>query len=441
MKKAELNSTVRLDRFRVGTVGGREVEINDDNQILILGGGFAGLFTALHLEALGCPLPIKLIDREARFTFKPLLYELLSDEVQVDGVWPLYEELLGDCTATYVCGNVQSIDLQNQRVELESGVSHGYRYLVIALGDTVGYFDVSGAREHTFTFRTVADALNLGQQLQHKLQAAVRTEDTEQRRALLTTAIVGAGPSGVELAATLADLLPARYEELGGNAEAIRIVVFQRSSDILPGWVSQDVHKIARTALDERQVPVQLCLNATVKAIQPGSLTYQQADEDDALAAETIIWTAGSATHPLVRKLPVPEVHCDERGRPYLTSALQLIGMPNVFAGGDCAVDVRAPQPATAQVAYQQGRAIARNIQALIEDRSLEPTDITIRGTLMKLGLEEGVAEILNKVQIAGRTGHLIRQALYRGLLPMPAKNLKLGVEWIASEVFEKQGL
>lgn len=416
------------------------MEKNDNHQILILGGGFAGLFTALHLEALGCPLPIKLIDRATRFTFKPLLYELLSNEVEIEVVGSSYEDLLGDRAATYICDSIQSIDLQNQRVELASGASYGYRYLVIAVGDTVGYVDVPGAQEHTLTFRTVVDALNLGQHLRRTLQAAVRTEAAELRQALLTTAIVGAGPSGVELAATLADLLPAWYEELGGNAEAIRIVLLQRSWDILPGWVSSDVRKIASTALAERQATVQLCLNATVESIQPSSLTYQQADEDYSLAAETIIWTAGSATHPLIRNLPIPAVHQDERGRPYLTSALQLIGIPNVFAGGDCAVDARAPQPATAQVAYQQGRAIANNIQALIEGRSLEVADVNIRGTLMKLGLEEGVAEMLDTVQISGRAGHFIRQALYRGLLPTPAQDLKLGAEWIAREVFEKQG-
>ncbi|MBE7383850.1 MAG: NAD(P)/FAD-dependent oxidoreductase [Leptolyngbya sp. SIO1E4] len=406
--------------------------------MLILGGGFAGLFTALYLSDLECPLPVTLIDRNPRFIFKPLLYELLSHEVDVDVAWPHYEELLSDRDVTYVKGSIGSIDLQAQQVELESGLSYGYRYLVIALGDIAAYFNVPGAEDHAFTFRTAEDALNLGKHLRQTLQQAVQTEVAEQRQALLTTAIVGAGPSGVELAATLADLLPAWYETLGGNPQEIRVVLLQRSSDILQGVVGVGLQETAEKALNKRRIPVELRLNSTVQVVEPDSLTYCQADTETSLAASTIVWTAGSATHPLIEALPIPEMHCDPRGRPYLTSALQLIGLPNVFAGGDCAVNVHAPQPATAQVAYQQGRAIAQNIMALIENRSPEPADVKLRGNLIKLGMEESTVEILKKVKISGHIGHLIRQAAYLNLLPTPARNLKLSSEWITDELFEQ---
>lgn len=412
--------------------------VDTDNQVLILGGGFAGLFTALHLSSSNCPLPVKLIDREPRFIFKPLLYELLSNEVQVDITWPSYEELLANRGITHILGSVQAINLSNRRVELESGVSYGYRYLVLALGDMAGYFGVPGAQDYTFAFRTAQDALDLGKHLRQKLQQAAQTKDVEKRRALLTVAIVGAGPSGVELTATLADLLPDWYQQLDGNPEEIRIVVLQRNSDILKGAVGDSLRQTAKKALTKRQIPVELLLNASVKEVEPDALSYHQADETSTLKAETIVWTAGSATHPLIKSLPIPEEHRDPRDRPYVTSALQIIGLPNVFAGGDCAVDARDPQPATAQVAYQQGRAIARNIQALIEDREPEPVDINIRGTLMKLGIGESVAEILDKVKIEGRVGHLVRQATYLSLLPTPARNLKLSAEWITDEIFEQ---
>ncbi|MEO1295601.1 MAG: NAD(P)/FAD-dependent oxidoreductase [Cyanobacteria bacterium J06636_16] len=411
---------------------------SSDEQILILGGGFAGLFTALHLSASKCPLPIKLIDRETRFIFKPLLYELLSNEVQVNVTWPRYEELLTNRDITHILGNIKSINLQERRVELESGLSYGYRYLVIALGDTAGYFGVPGAAEHTFTFRTANDVLSLGKHLRQKLQEAVQTEDAAKRQALLTVAIVGAGQSGVELSATVADLLPDWYEKLDGNPEELRVVVLQRGSEILKGSVGDELRKIANKALDERQVPVELLLEASVKEVKPGMLIYRQADEDHTVEAETVVWTAGSTTHPLVKALPIEETHRDSRGRPYLTSALQLVGIPNVFAGGDCAVDVQDPQPATAQVAYQQGRAIAQNILAAIEGRDLKPVDVNLRGTLMKLGIEESIAEIMGKVRVAGHAGHLIRQATYLSLLPTPARNLKLGAEWLTEEVFEQ---
>lgn len=411
---------------------------SNDEQILILGGGFAGLFTALHLGSSQCPLPIKLIDRETRFVFKPLLYELLSNEVQVNVTWPRYDEILGDRNVAHILGDIQSIDLQNRKVELASGLSYGYRYLVIALGDTAGYFNVPGADEHTFTFRTAEDALGLGKHLRQKLQEAAQTEDDAKRKALLTVAIVGAGPAGVELSATLGDLLPDWYAKLGGNPEELRIALLQRGSEILKGSVSDQLREMAEQALGKRQVPIELLLEASVKAIAPQELTYLQDDMERTLSAETIVWTAGSATHPLVRSLALEDVHRDPKGRPYLTSALQLIGSPNVFAGGDCATNVHDPQPAIAQVAYQQGRAIAHNILAMIEGRDPKPVDVSLRGTLMKLGIEESIAEIMGRVRVAGHAGHLIRQATYLSLLPTPARNLKLGAEWITDEVFEQ---
>lgn len=171
----------------------------DDNQVLILGGGFTGLFTAMHLASAHCPLPITLIDRETRFIFKPLLYELLSNEVSVNVVWPRYEELLGDRDVTYVLGDIETIDLENRQVVLKSGLTYGYRYLVIALGDTAAFFGVPGAKTHAFRFRTADDALELGKHLRMNLQKATQEEDDEERRSLLTTTIVGAGPSGSDV--------------------------------------------------------------------------------------------------------------------------------------------------------------------------------------------------------------------------------------------------
>lgn len=410
----------------------------NNNQIVILGAGFAGLFTALHLEALGCPLPIMLIDRNHRFVFKPLLYELLSEEVPEEAVWPHYEDLLGDRGITHIQGEVQSIDLQHQQVILDSEVSCGYQYLVIALGDVVGYFDIPGAPEYTLTFRTGEDVLRLRTHLQQQLHQASQLENAEQRQAALTIAMIGAGPCGIELAATLADLVPAWYETLGGNAADIRIVLFQRDADILPGSTNQDQRDLITQAMTERQATVEVRLKAAVETVELGSVTYRQADASHQLKADTIIWTAGSATHPLVAALPMQDVHRDPRGRPYLTSALQLIGFPQVFAGGDCAVDVHQPMPATAQVAYQQGRAIAQNIMALLDNRSPEPVEIRIQGSLMKLGMEASLAEMIGSVAISGQMGHLIRRATYMGLLPTPVRNLKLGTEWITNQLFDQ---
>ncbi|MDJ0572885.1 MAG: FAD-dependent oxidoreductase [Pleurocapsa sp. MO_192.B19] len=130
--------------------------------VVIVGGGFTGLFTALHLRHQKCSRPIILIEQQWRFIFKPLLYELLTSEVKFDLVWPRYDELLAGSDIIFIRDRISHIDLKERRVSLDSGLCYSYEYLVLALGSTAGYFDIPGAREHTFTFRMGEDVFQLG---------------------------------------------------------------------------------------------------------------------------------------------------------------------------------------------------------------------------------------------------------------------------------------
>lgn len=133
----------------------------DATNVLILGGGFTGLFTALHLSHQRCSLPTTLIDQEWSFIFKPLLYEFLSGEMKVDLVWPRYDELLHKSGVAFIRDTIAQIDLQKRQVTLESGLHYSYGHLVLALGSTTGYFGIEGAKENTFGFRTGEDAIAL----------------------------------------------------------------------------------------------------------------------------------------------------------------------------------------------------------------------------------------------------------------------------------------
>jgi demethylphylloquinone reductase len=153
------------------------------------------------------------------------------------------------------------------------------------------------------------------------------------------------------------------------------------------------------------------------------------------LSAATIIWATGTAINPLIDTLSIPEANRDKQGRLKLTSTLQLLDFPEVFAGGDCTV-MEEPLPANAQVAYQQGAAIANNLMALAKGHPLPPVEIGLRGTLLKLGLDDSVADLYDRYQIKGHLGHLIRQAAYVDLLPTPARNFKGTIEWLSDELF-----
>lgn len=407
-----------------------------DDSILILGGGFTGLFTALHLGQSDCPLPVRLIDRETRFIFKPLLYELMSGESPVNMVWPRYEDLLAHRDASFLLGNIEDIDLCKRRVSLDSGLEYSYRYLVLGLGDVTGYFGVPGAEDYAVSFRSAEDALDLAKRLRQQLQRAQQAETEAERRKLSTVAIVGAGPTGTELAATLADLLPQWYESLQGDPSELSVTVIQRGDEILKGAVGKNLRSTAEQALGKRNMPVELQLNASVTEVREGELVFEQDGVEKTVLAETIVWTAGSTTHPLIQSLPVKAR--DRRGRLEVTPTLQLAEFPEVFAGGDCSVNPKDPMPATAQVAYQQGEAIANNILADLAGKPMSPSKATLRGTLLKLGMEESVAALFDKFEIKGHLGEVVRHGTYINLLPTPARNLKVGSEWLSDELFEQ---
>ncbi|MBW4520118.1 MAG: NAD(P)/FAD-dependent oxidoreductase [Scytolyngbya sp. HA4215-MV1] len=430
-------------------------------QTIILGGGFTGLFTALHLSHQHYPRSVILIDQNDRFCFKPLLYEYFSGEMDMAQVVPQYEELLQQSGVIFVQGSVQSIDLTQQQVQLVSGDHYSYSHLVLALGSVTGYFGVEGAKENALSFRTEADAIVLDRRLRDCLQQAIHLPDLEERRPLLTVVVVGGGPSGVEMAATLADFVPQWYAAMGGRAEEVRVVLMNHGQ-LLEGDVNHQLRTAAEQALQERAVPVEVMIGAKVTAVHPDRVAYQRNDQAEILKAGTIIWTAGIMPHPLIRSLPIADEERDHQGRLSVTPTLQLPSFPEVFAGGDCVVDSQPeseqeddaepaehqsaqpkpaqpkPLPPTAQVAYQQGSAIAHNLNALALGYTLKPVRVKLRGTLLKLGLNNSAANLFNTIEVTGEAGHLIRQGTYLELLPTPIHNFKATTEWLKDEVIER---
>ncbi|MEH2193005.1 MAG: NAD(P)/FAD-dependent oxidoreductase [Nostoc sp.] len=408
------------------------------DQTVIVGGGFTGLFTALHLAHKNYPHSVILIDKDERFCFKPLLYEYFDGEMDNFQVVPRFSELLKDSGVIFVQDAVQSIDLHQREVKLSSGNSYNYSNLVLALGSVTGYHQVEGGKEYAFPFWTQADAIALEGHLRDCLQKAIQTENSEERRKLLTVVIVGGGASGVEMAATLADFLPQWYSALGGNSSEIRIVLLNHGEKILDGDVNNPLRPIAEKELQKRAVPVEILTGAEVTTIHSNAIEYKSNNEVKTLPTSTTIWTAGTSTHPLIKDLPISKEHRDRHDRPLVTPTLQLLDFPEVFVGGDCAAVQDNSLPPTAQVAYQQGANIAHNLKAIALGEELKPVKVNIRGTLLKLGINDAAANLLNVFEVAGETAHLIRQATYLTLLPTPIHDFKATTEWVDEEIFHQ---
>ena len=413
---------------------------NSTAPTIIVGGGFVGLFTALHLSHRHYSEPVILIDSQERFVFKPLLYEYLTGEMQDEQVLPRYEELLEGSNVTFVRDKVTDIDLERRRIKLASGLNYDYRFLVLGVGSTQGYFGTEGAAENAFAFRTREDVVRLERHLRECLQKASQTKDIQTRRSLLTFAITGAGPSGVEMAATLADLLPSWYAKLGGDIRDIRIVVVNHGTEILSGDVNAHLQQTALEAFKHRAVPVELLLGVKVTRVDADGLKYQTKDKEvETLSTRTTIWTAGTANNPLIESLSqIKAASKDKHGSPLVNDTLQLLDFPEVFAAGDCAIVKEHPFPPVAQIAYQQGAGIARNLIALSQGKEPQAVKASMRGTLMKLGLGNGVANLFDKMQVKGKPGDLIRNGTYLEMLPTPVHNFKATTGWITDEIFHR---
>jgi demethylphylloquinone reductase len=405
---------------------------------IIVGGGFVGLFTALYLSQQNYSQPIILIEGYEHFVFKPLLYELITDELHLEQVCPRYADLLVQSNVCFVQDTVSSIDLHQRRIILKSGQNYEYGKLVIALGSKTAYFNIPGAAELSLPFTSAHEAIALKTRLQDCLQTALKTSDPKARQQLLTVGIIGAGPAGVELACTLADILPVWYDMMGGDYAKIRVVLVNRSNEILKGDINSRLREVAQKSLRDRTVAVELLLDAAVREIKLQGIEYSQNGATKFLPARVVAWTAGTEPNPLLKELAVSPEHRNQRGQLQVTPTLQLPDFPEVFVGGDCAYVKDAPQPLTAQIAYQQGKAIANNLKALSGGRSTSPVSVKLRGTLMKLGLDEGVANIFDRVELKGELGHLIRQATYLELLPKPIYNFKVASEWFTDELLQR---
>lgn len=416
--------------------------VSDSSTTVIVGGGFGGLFTALHLRHHQHQGQILLVEPRENFVFKPMLYELLTEELPPTVVCPSYAELLVNSGVEQVRQRVTNLDLQGKQLTLESGESQPYDHLVVTVGSVQGYLKTNGAEEYAYAFRSQEEAIALREHLKSCLQQALVTENEAERQALLTVAIVGAGPAGVEMAATLADLLPSWYVPMGGNIHELKIYLINHAPGILAGDANGGLKRCALEQLQQRAIPVQLKLGVGVKTVSPSALQFVETGHEELhiLASHTTVWTAGTAVNPLIQDLAaqLPPEDLDRHGQPLVNGFLQLLSFPEVFAAGDCVTVKDNPKPALAQIAYQQGATIAKNLIALQRGKSLINSDPQLRGTLMKLGLGNGVANLFDRVRIEGKAGDLLRNATYLELLPTPLHNFKATGQWLQEETIDR---
>ncbi|MEH2260613.1 NAD(P)/FAD-dependent oxidoreductase [Nostoc sp.] len=388
------------------------------SRICILGGGFGGLYTALRLSQLPWESTQKpeivLVDQSDRFLFSPLLYELLTGELQTWEIAPPFEELLQGTGVRFYEGVVSGIDIDQQRVNIQEGPEIPYDRLVLALGGETPLDLVPGATAYAYTFRTISDAYRLEERLRF-----LEESDADKIR----VAIVGAGYCGVELACKLADRL--------GERGRFRIVEI---ADQILRTSPEFNREAAKKAIDARGVF--LDLETKVESIEQNSISLEYKNQLDTIPVDLVIWTVGTRVAPVVKSLSLNQ---NQRGQITTTSNLQVLDHPEIFALGDLADchDAEGQQvPATAQAAFQQADYTAWNIWATLTNRPLLPFHYQQLGEMMALGIDNATLTGLG-IKLDGPLAYVARRAAYLYRLPTLDHQLKVGFNWLVRPIIE----
>ncbi len=390
-------------------------------RILILGGGFGGLFTALDLAGSG---EVTLVSEEDHFLFTPMLYEYLSGEVEAWHIAPRYDELL-DENVRFVHSKVAGIDLASQSISLEKNKeTMSYDVLVLALGGITNYVGVEGAEEFTLPFRKLAHADNLRRRMVTALDRVPPDFAPQDVRREVTFAVVGAGASGCELSTKMADLLTDAFKRRALHGQP-RVLVIEMGDRVVPG-MGEQIREFVDDAL--RQSDVEVHTKTRVVKVAGNEITFEHEGKQESLKTAGVVWTGGVRMNPLIEQLDVEK---DRRGLLMVRPTLQLSQHLNVFALGDIAFypDATPTLAGTAQLAFQQATLAARNIKAFNAGKEMHTKHFEELGEAISLGTERA-AVLTGGKAFGGALARQARFALYTSRLPTWHHRLRVGASW-----------
>jgi NADH dehydrogenase len=399
-------------------------------KVLILGGGFGGVYTAMALEKLlkrDTGVEIALVSKENYLVFQPMLPEVISGSI---GILDVITPIRRLCPRTNLnTREVESIDLKNRVVTTSSGFRPvpyqlSYDHLVIALGNITSFPGQSGLLEHALPFKYLGEGLVIRNHIIHALEEADIERDAEVRRALLTFVVAGGGFSGVEAVAELNDFVRAGSRSFRNiNPQEIRVVLLHAESLILPE-LPDTLARFAQNLLHQRGVDIRLNT-----LLEGATAEYALLRGGEKIPTKTLISTVPSAPNPLVAALPCKK----ERGRVVVNEFLEVPDYPGVWALGDCAAvpDYKTGQPCppTAQHAIREARCLAHNIRATMRKTDKKRFVFDALGKMGALGHHSAVAEVFG-FKLSGFLAWLMWRFIYLMKLPGMDRKIRVATDW-----------
>jgi NADH:ubiquinone reductase (H+-translocating) len=420
--------------------GGPEPEAGADRacRVLILGGGFGGIYAAIELErALRSrdDVSITLVTRDNYFLFTPMLHEVAASDLEMNAIInPLRKLLRRVKTFT---GNIEIVNLERRCVAISHGFDRHvhelpYDHLIIALGSSTNFFGLPGVQDVALTIKTLDDAIELRNRLITHLEEANSECAAGERQPLLTFVVVGAGFAGVETLGGIHDFVRAAIRFYPNLApEFVHTVLISSDELILPELGSK-LGAYAQRKLAARGV--EILTRTRVTAVRDGLV---ELSEGRTIPATTLIWAAGNAPNPLVADLPVPK----SSGRILVNEYLEVDGFPGVWALGDCAsIPDRKTggfHPPTAQHAIREGRCVARNVAAEIIGARRKSFRFSTLGRLAAIGRRTGVANVFG-LNFSGFLAWWLWRTIYLFKLPRLEKKMRVALDWTLDLCFTK---
>src|SRR6267143_797852 len=408
-------------------------------RIVILGGGFGGVYAAMQLEKLLArenAVEVCLVSRDNFFLFTPMLHEIAASDLEITNIVNPLRKLLHKVEV--VVGDVNEIDLPNKRVLISRGYRNhsqqlDYDHLVIALGSITNFYDLPGLAEVAVAMKSLRDAIQLRGQILRYLEEANSEGDPAERRSSLTFVVAGGGFAGVETVAAVNDFVREALPFYPNLCEdMLRLMLVHSGPTILPE-LGESLGRYTEKVLGRRGVEVRL--NTRVKSVTEGKVFLT---DGVSIPSRTLVWTAGTVPSPIISSLPCAK----EQGRLLVDQFLGVPEWPNVWAVGDCAFvpDIRNPgqsHPPTAQHAIREGKVVAQNIAAALLGRPLRSFSFRTIGLLASIGRRTGVARIFG-INFSGFLAWWMWRTIYLSKLPGLDKKVRVVFDWTLDLLFPK---
>jgi NADH:ubiquinone reductase (H+-translocating) len=408
------------------------------NRVLVLGGGFGGYtaaYTLCNLTRDRDDIGVMLISKENYFTFWPMVPAIISSDIDTRNVAQPLRRALIQVGASFRRASVESIDYERKVVTAE-GQEFPYDHLVVSLGAQPAFFGIPGVEEHSFKMRGVYDAEAIRNRVIERFEEATlaRGEVSESK---LTFVVIGGGATGVETAAELHTLI---HEALAPdypnvNADRVRVILLEGGSNIL-----QELDPALRRAAHSRLVSRRIEVMTGVLAQEVTENCVKLKDGRE-IPTENVIWTAGGRPNAKVKELDLP---LTQRDGVKVDRYLRVEDRLDMWALGDCAAIPAAEEngenlvPPTAQAALQEGKALAKNILAVIDGSSedLIPFEYRPLGQMVELGSRFAVNEVMG-VKFSGLLGALFWRAAYLVRLESPQSKARVAADWLVGLLFQ----